>query len=186
MVHCVVDESSCAGNGVTADWAVIRLDRAVTGRTPVFIEPAVASVGTNVYIVGHPSGLPRKYTAKNAASVLDMYGGSIGSAANVRNIVTNLDSFRECRRPQAPMRAAKIFTHVCHGMLAEGNSGSGVFASDTHKMVGIIITGGEDWQVTGGCTQAHTCPMGLTGAAGCPGEEATSAMGYSIIKKTRK
>jgi hypothetical protein len=61
VVHCVVDDSYCYGSdGITADWAVIRLDRAVTGRTPVTISPSVANVGHNVYIVGHPAGLPRK------------------------------------------------------------------------------------------------------------------------------
>eukprot|EP01049_Picozoa_sp_SAG25_P004043 SAG25_NODE_245_length_11100_cov_4.621671_9_plen_91_part_00 len=54
---------------------------------------------------------------------------------NVQNLVTNLDSFA-------------------------GNSGSGIFSSATNQMVGILVTGGEDWtitQVPGGqdCSVAH-------------------------------
>ena len=43
------------------DYAVIRLDRAVTDRFPVKISTEL-KVGTEVVMIGHPSGLPQKIT----------------------------------------------------------------------------------------------------------------------------
>lgn len=154
VVHCVVDSSYCYGNsGITADWAVIRLDRAVTGRTPVTVFDGLASVNTDVYIVGHPTGLPRKYT--DGGTILAVKRGPRDNTdhANVNNLITNLDSF-------------------------QGNSGSGVFHASTHQLIGILVTGGEDWEVTSsGCTVAHTCIANpLSGRyPGCPGEEAVAS-----------
>ena len=81
----------------TDDWAVVRLDRAVTGRAPLAIRRS-GSVALNdsLYVVGHPSGLPVKLAG--GASVrnnspatyfeanLDTYGGNSGSP--VFNAVT--------------------------------------------------------------------------------------------------
>ena len=156
VVHCVVDDSYCYGHdGVTVDWAVLRLDRQVVGRTPATIQRRVARVGDPLYIVGHPSGLPRKYTSQDGAEVLQIRAGPRDSRdhANVHTVVTNLDSF-------------------------SGNSGSGVFNGDTNEMVGILVEGGEDWEITAaGCSVAHTChmdPLRLH-QAGCPGEEVVSS-----------
>ena len=156
VVHCVVDDSYCYGTeGVTVDWAVLRLDRVPVGRTPVTIQSTVAAVGEPMYLVGHPSGLPRKYTLADAAEVLAVREGPSDSRdhANVHTLVTNLDSF-------------------------SGNSGSGMFNGLTNEMVGILVEGGEDWQTTAsGCSEAHTCnmdPIRLR-EAGCPGEESVSS-----------
>lgn len=156
VVHCVVDDSYCYGNsGVTVDWAVLRLDRQVVGRTPVTVQPSVAEVGDPVYIVGHPSGLPRKYTSHDGAEILQIRAGPRDSRdhANVHTVVTNLDSF-------------------------SGNSGSGVFNGITNEMVGILVEGGQDWEVTSaGCSVAHTCridPLQME-QQGCPGEEVVSS-----------
>lgn len=46
----------------TTDFAVIRLDRPVVGVTPVKIATKEAEVGTEVVMIGHPSGLPQKVT----------------------------------------------------------------------------------------------------------------------------
>ena len=155
VVHCVVDDSYCYGSdGVTVDWAVLRLDRTPTGRVPATIQTSVASVGDPMYVVGHPSGLPRKYTAAQAAEVLQVRAGPRDSRnhANVHSLVTNIDSF-------------------------SGNSGSGMFNGRTHEMVGILVEGGEDWMVEGGCSRAHTCGMDPVRnyEAGCPGEESVSS-----------
>lgn len=73
-----------------ADFAVVRLDRPVTGHLPLAINRgAVPAVGTEVGVIGHPSGLPVK--AAFGAQVrhddagffvtnLDTYGGNSGSA----------------------------------------------------------------------------------------------------------
>ena len=79
------------------DWALIRLDREVTGHSPLGVrsEGAVAD-GSGLIVIGYPIGLPRKYDAgatvrENTVSGYfqansDTYGGSSGSA------VLNADS----------------------------------------------------------------------------------------------
>lgn len=77
--------------GSGADWALIKLDRPVTGHKPLSInklgDPAE---GTPLVVIGHPAGLPTKVAG--GASVrdpkpngyfvanLDTYGGNSGSA----------------------------------------------------------------------------------------------------------
>ena len=147
VVHCVVDDTNCGDQGVTVDWAVIRLDRPVTGRVPVTLRPTAIPTRVPVYIIGHPSGLPRKYTSAHGASVLSTHSAGNG----VSNYISNVDSFA-------------------------GNSGSGMFDGTTHEFVGILVTGGEDWVSRGGCAEPHVCTMSpLTSReTGCPGEEAVS------------
>ena len=74
------------------DYSVIRLDRPVAGRTPLkFRKEGQIERGTNLLVIGHPSGLPTKVAP--GASVrstdtaqpffvanLDTYGGNSGSA----------------------------------------------------------------------------------------------------------
>lgn len=92
IVHTVTDPQS------DKDFAVIRLDRAVTNHTPLRVrtegEPAV---GDSVMVMGHPMGLPLKI-AGNAhvrsvgqtqfVSNLDTFEGNSGSA--VLNVNTGL------------------------------------------------------------------------------------------------
>jgi V8-like Glu-specific endopeptidase len=73
------------------DFALIRLDRAVTDRTPLRVrtEGRVAD-GTDLVVIGHPTGLPTKiadgaWVRNNSNRVfftanLDTYGGNSGSA----------------------------------------------------------------------------------------------------------
>ncbi len=74
----------------TNDWGLIRLDRNVTGHTPLAIRRSGAIAGgTSVAVAGHPAGLPFKYAggatvrATSASayfeSNLDTYGGNSGS-----------------------------------------------------------------------------------------------------------
>ena len=73
------------------DYAVIRLDRPVEGRTPLkFRSSETISEGTEVTVIGHPSGLPTKIAGGAAVrnssketyfiANLDTYGGNSGSA----------------------------------------------------------------------------------------------------------
>ena len=74
----------------TADYALVRLDRAVSGRQPLRIARTdILAPGLQVYLLGHPSGLPRKI-AGNASVTdnrsrtrfttnLDTFGGNSGS-----------------------------------------------------------------------------------------------------------
>lgn len=74
-----------------ADWALIKLDRAVTGHTPLKLnQTGVIANKTPIVVIGHPAGLPTKIAGgsevrdntKNGYFVanLDTYGGNSGSA----------------------------------------------------------------------------------------------------------
>ncbi len=72
------------------DWALVRLDRAVTGRKPVTLR-TTGKIGNtqSLFVVGHPCGLPQKYApgakvrdntpAPFFVANLDTYGGNSGS-----------------------------------------------------------------------------------------------------------
>lgn len=73
-----------------SDWAVVRLDRAVTDRAPLRMRRSgEVSVGTELVVIGHPVGLPtkiaggarvRSLTPDYFVTNLDTYGGNSGSA----------------------------------------------------------------------------------------------------------
>lgn len=72
------------------DWALVKLDRAVEGRTPVRVR-ATGKIGSaqSLFVIGHPCGLPQKYApgakvrdntpAPYFVANLDTYGGNSGS-----------------------------------------------------------------------------------------------------------
>lgn len=72
------------------DFALIELDRKVTGRSPLkFRTTGKPSVGDELVVIGHPSGLPTKIAdgaqvrsleATHFKANLDTYGGNSGSA----------------------------------------------------------------------------------------------------------
>ena len=71
------------------DYALIRLDRAVIGHRVLQISSQPVTPGDEVYVVGHPSGLPTKVTLGGTVrsqekgyfvTNLDTYGGNSGSA----------------------------------------------------------------------------------------------------------
>ena len=75
-----------------ADWALVRLDREVTGHTPLRVRRrGSVSIGDPLLLIGHPTGLPRKYapggivrasdpTLSYFETDLDTYPGNSGSA----------------------------------------------------------------------------------------------------------
>lgn len=73
----------------TFDFSVIELDRNVTGRTPLNFELNLnVNIKENVFVIGHPSGLPTKVGTTGTVrdtnlefftSNLDTYGGNSGS-----------------------------------------------------------------------------------------------------------
>lgn len=78
------------------DYALVRLDRPVRGHRVLTIQSTPAQAGDDIYVVGHPSGLPTKIadgakvrSQKGAffQANLDTYGGNSGSA--VFNARTN-------------------------------------------------------------------------------------------------
>jgi V8-like Glu-specific endopeptidase len=67
----------------TTDFALIRLDRKVEGVSPVKISKELPKLGTEVVLIGHPSGLPQKITD----------GGKI-NAVSETEFKANLDAFQ--------------------------------------------------------------------------------------------
>ena len=77
-------------DGRSLDWALVKLDRPATGRVPLKLDfQSILHEDTYVDVLGHPSGLPLKYT--NDAQIkkidhgdyfqanLDTFGGNSGS-----------------------------------------------------------------------------------------------------------
>lgn len=73
-----------------ADWALIKLDRAVVGRTPLpYRKTGKMEDAADVYMIGHPNGMPQKYsgpadvndnsTCYYFRSLLDTYAYNSGS-----------------------------------------------------------------------------------------------------------
>lgn len=81
-------KAEVTSNGV--DYAIVRVDRPVTDRSPLAVRTSGAiTPGTPVFVVGHPAGLPTKVAGgSQVRSVedgffvanLDTYGGNSGSA----------------------------------------------------------------------------------------------------------
>lgn len=106
------------------DYAVIRLDRKVTGRSPLkyrkFGRPVI---GTDLYVIGHPSGLPLKITdgAQVKGWNAEEWQMPIETLLKRRfYLQSNLDTY-------------------------QGNSGSPVFNQKTGKVEGILIEGADDF-----------------------------------------
>ncbi|MEA3307105.1 MAG: serine protease [Elusimicrobiota bacterium] len=95
-----VENSDVSASGLGADYALIKLDRAVKGHAPLPVSrnPKTIAQGTDLFVIGHPVGLPVKLaggaSVRNASpdgyfvANLDTYGGNSGSA--VFNKKTNL------------------------------------------------------------------------------------------------
>ena len=67
----------------TTDFALVRLDRKVEGALPVKISKDLPKIGTEVVLIGHPSGLPQK--------IAD--GGKI-KAVSATEFKANVDAFQ--------------------------------------------------------------------------------------------
>lgn len=114
------------------DWALVRLDRPVTGRAPLPVRRIGKIADAQSLYIGHPSGLPQKYApgakVRNNASKpffvanLDTYGGNSGSPVfNATNgqvegilvrgdndFVSNGATFRWCvRQPDAVAKMSR-------------------------------------------------------------------------------
>lgn len=100
--------------GTGADWALVKLDRKVEGQAIAKLAKENISLDQQVYTLGHPCGLPLKFS--RGAQVHKM---------NRAYFSANLSVY-------------------------SGNSGSPVFNSDTHEVVGIVVRGdSQDFRWTG-------------------------------------
>lgn len=104
----------CMGN--QSDWALVKLDRKVEGQEVVTLSEKKITYDKPVYIIGHPVGLPLKYSS--GASVSDINEAYFSADLNVYN----------------------------------GSSGSPVFDSETHEVIGIVVRGdSRDFRLVESC-----------------------------------
>lgn len=111
------------------DWALLRLDRAVVGRSPAIIRPSrptYVSPGEYVFAAGHPDGIPLKVTRS---------GKVVRTTGN--RFVTNLDLFRG-------NSGSPIFDRVDPAR---------------RRMIGLVLSGMPDYRRDGACqVVAHCLP----------------------------
>lgn len=106
------------------DYAVIELDREVTGFIPFKLRKfGRVSLGTPLVVIGHPMGLPMKAT-----------DGAVVSRMNAQERETKLKSW---------FLRSHYFTANLDAY--GGNSGSPVFNTKTKKVEGILIQGADDF-----------------------------------------
>lgn len=114
-----------------SDWALLRLDRAVAGRTPLKLRrEGTAKKGTPLAMIGHPSGLPLKVVA----------GGSV-------------------LRENVEEDGIPLFLSDLDGL--GGNSGSPVLNLETGEVEGVYVRGeGEDYVLDpdAGCYRLRVLP----------------------------
>jgi hypothetical protein len=74
--------------GSGSDWALVKLDRKVEGQSVATLSTKDISCGQEVYVIGHPVGLPLKYalgacdmdvSGAYFSADLDVYSGNSGS-----------------------------------------------------------------------------------------------------------
>lgn len=90
------------------DWALVRLDRPVLSREPALLGTGEVAPGTKVYMIGHPSGLPKKITPNG---VVLRSGGSTFFA-------TTLDAFHG----NSGAMVVSADSHAVEGILVRGES----------------------------------------------------------------
>lgn len=138
-VYFAKEVIAASGQEGLGDYALLRLDRAVSARKPLTVSPDAVSVGDSVYIIGHPAGLPKKVaTDASVTDVsadtyfvanLDAFGGNSGSPVldkhhHVRGILVRGEPDfvmqGDCRIA-ATFPLHKGGEHVCRASLWLGN-----------------------------------------------------------------
>ncbi len=123
-----------------ADFAIVRLERDVKGRPPLAISERAVTYHDAVMMIGHPAGMPTKFTMN----------GKVRNLLPENYFAISIDAF-------------------------SGNSGSGIFDQATHKIVGVLARGENDYERENGCYFSKKCDED-----GCRGEDVTKVS--EIIK----
>ncbi len=107
-----------------ADWAVVRLDRAVAGRDPIPVDLTPPTVGTPVAMIGYPGGLPAKIAggavvredeeAEYFEADLDAFGGNSGSGVFNEKTGALLGILVRGESPNYLRRGRCNIANVCH------------------------------------------------------------------------
>ncbi len=93
--------------GTGADWALVKLDRKVEGQEIAVLSEKEVCCCQDIYVMGHPNGLPLKYAP-----------GAKVSRITPAYFAAGLDIY-------------------------SGNSGSPVFDTETHEVIGMVVRGDE-------------------------------------------
>lgn len=105
------------------DIAIFKVDR-FFDRKILPHEEAPITKDTEVYMIGHPMGIPQKVAVN--ARVYDI--------SHPEYFYTTLDAF-------------------------QGNSGSPVFNANTHKVIGVLVSGELDYRWNGQCNESTLCKL---------------------------
>ena len=121
------------------DWGLLRLDREVTGRTPLTLRrTGRVADGQSVLVAGHPWGIPRKYDA----------GATVRENIESTFFQANLDTYRG--NSGSPVVA--LDTMVVEGLLVRGmtefveDAALGCDRSATCPDTGCVEDGQPQWQ----------------------------------------
>jgi hypothetical protein len=149
LVDCNTVDSPAAVAARTTNYTMP--PRAILGIRPGIAPPVlnaeIQAVGSALTVIGHPSGLPRKYTGgATISSVFSCTGkpytcpsSALTGGSSFSGYVADLDTFA-------------------------GNSGSGTFNA-AGEMIGILISGGTDYRKAldraSGCQERAICPEGI-------------------------
>ncbi len=101
-----------------SDFMLVILDRNVVGREPIHFNPDAVNtpIGTSVFIIHYPSGLPAKFS--DDAEISSTYYEKQGNYPAFKH---DLDTFG-------------------------GSSGAPIFDSNTHLMIGMLTMGEKDFK----------------------------------------
>jgi hypothetical protein len=120
-----------------ADFAIIQLDRPVNDRTPLKVRlHGRVKKGTELVLLGHPSGLPLKYDANGRVT-------HHWNKFEKENLKSRVKTF---------FQRANYFTANVDSFA--GNSGSPLINKKTGEVEGILILGADDYtfDFSRGCT----------------------------------
>jgi V8-like Glu-specific endopeptidase len=133
QVTSIVGEDLTEGK----DWAILRLNRPVTNRTPLAIQPATQLPNdASLYVLGYPCGLPEKFADE----------GLVRLNTDPAFFVSNLDTFGG--NSGSPVFNAT--THQVEGMLIEGAPDFFLSGTDYCQLPSIYPTTGSAGEI---CTR---------------------------------
>ncbi len=139
-----VIDKVCNSRQTSSDWALVKLDRCVEGLPITRLSNRELTDGDEIYVMGHPCGLPLKYAP----------GSHVGHV-NDTYFTADLDIY-------------------C------GSSGSPVFNSKTHQVVGVVVRGDDrDFRWTGRCWVSVIYRNIGTGIHGVHGAQCTRITEFS-------
>lgn len=133
-----------------ADWALIKLDRPVTGHVPLTLSPSPVAKGDPLFVIGHPAGLPTK----------------IAGGANVRETQPKL---RDDEGNETPVEGFFVANLDTYG----GNSGSAVFDARTGQVAGILVRGEQDYEFKQDASGELCRVSKVCASDACRGEDVT-------------